>query len=254
MIGQGGWTGWDNNPAVGALVSNALSRSNPNSVAITGATDLVHTYAGYTSGVRVYTAWQYIPNTFAGTTYFILMNQYIAGGARPGRCRSAFSQPRERSYRTSTAAALPLIRGRWAQIRVEINLDTDTQTFYYDNIPLYTKSWRCGVSGCGPLPPNIAAVDLYANGASPVYYDDMSLDHATPSLALAKTITSGNPYSVVGGTIGYSYTLTNTGNVALFAPYSVVDDKAICHLPCRASVLVARGERHLHGVPHRHPS
>ncbi len=237
MIGQGGWTGWDNNPAVGALVSNALSRSNPNSVAITGATDLVHTYAGYTSGRAVYTAWQYIPNNFAGTTYFILMNQYIAGGAQTWSVQVRFQSATGTVVSDFDGNALPLIRGRWVQIRVEINLDTDTQTFYYDNVPLYTKSWRCGVSGCGPLPPNIAAVDLYANGASPVYYDDMSLDHATPSLALAKTITSGNPYSVVGGTIGYSYTLTNTGNVALFPPYSVTDNQASVTCPAGPAYL-----------------
>ena len=50
MHGQGGWKGWDNNPAWGALVTNALSYSPPNSVEIVGASDLVHEFSGASSG------------------------------------------------------------------------------------------------------------------------------------------------------------------------------------------------------------
>ena len=37
----------------------------------------------------------------------------------------------------------------------------------------------------------------------------------SPALTLAKSITSGSPYSKVGDTVAYSYLLTNTGNVTL---------------------------------------
>ena len=66
LHGQGGWKGWDNNPAAGALTSSAQARSAPNSAAIVGASDLVHQYSGYTSGQWVYTAWQYVPTNFTG--------------------------------------------------------------------------------------------------------------------------------------------------------------------------------------------
>ena len=66
LIGQGGWEGWDNNPAAGALTSSAQALSAPNSAAIVGATDLVHQYSGYTSGQWVYTARQFIPAGFTG--------------------------------------------------------------------------------------------------------------------------------------------------------------------------------------------
>lgn len=46
MHGQGGWKGWDNNPAWRALVCDAYARSSPNSVEIVGASDLVHEYSG----------------------------------------------------------------------------------------------------------------------------------------------------------------------------------------------------------------
>src|SRR4030067_3611190 len=80
MHGQGGWKGWDNSPAAGALTSDDQARSVPNSVAILGASDLTHPYAGYTSGAWTYTAWQYIPTDFTGTSYFILLNTYNDGG------------------------------------------------------------------------------------------------------------------------------------------------------------------------------
>lgn len=239
MHGQGGWSGWDNNPAAGALVSNTFQRSNPNSVAITGPTDLVHEYSGYTSGRAVYTAWQYIPSGFTGTTYFIMMNQYnVAPGAKGWAVQVHF-EATGRVVSDFDGNWLPIILGRWVQIRVEINLDTDTQTFYYDNTPLYAnKPWICGLT-CGLR--SIAAVDLYANGASPVYYDDLSLDHATPALSLAKTIASGAPYSAVGASIDYSYLLTNTGNVTLFAPYNVVDDAASATCPVGPASLAPGG-------------
>jgi len=59
------------------------------------------------------------------------------------------------------------------RLPVEIDLDADWQEFYYNGQLLTAKSWTDGVSGDGAL--NIGAVDLFANGASSVYYDDMSL-------------------------------------------------------------------------------
>ncbi|MGA2820793.1 MAG: hypothetical protein ABSF61_09085, partial [Anaerolineales bacterium] len=45
-----------------------------------------------------------------------------------------------------------------------------------------------------------------------------------PVLILAKSITLGSPYSAVGNTVNYLYTLTNNGNVTLSAPFEVTDD------------------------------
>ena len=41
VAGQGGWQGWDDAAAAGALVSSAQSLSSPNSIAIAGGSDLV---------------------------------------------------------------------------------------------------------------------------------------------------------------------------------------------------------------------
>jgi MYXO-CTERM domain-containing protein len=67
-------------------------------------------------------------------------------------------------------------------VRFEIDLDADVQDIYYDGNLLSSKSWTDGVSGGGAL--NIGAVDIFANGASPIYWDDMSLVPTPGALAL----------------------------------------------------------------------
>ena len=66
---------------------------------------------------------------------------------------------------------------QWVEIRVEIDLDNDTQSFFYNNVLLYSGTWSGEVSGGGVT--SIGAVDLFANGSSVVYYDDLSLAPGT---------------------------------------------------------------------------
>jgi hypothetical protein len=68
-------------------------------------------------------------------------------------------------------------------LRVEIDLNSDNQDFYYNDQLLYSGSWADGVSGGGILA--IGAVDLFANGASSVFYDDISLVEREPELCEA---------------------------------------------------------------------
>jgi uncharacterized repeat protein (TIGR01451 family) len=65
-------------------------------------------------------------------------------------------------------------------LRVEIDLDNDSQSFYYGGQLLYSGSWTDEVSGGGSL--NIDTIDLFANGASPVYYDDIGLSGPPPAV------------------------------------------------------------------------
>ncbi len=60
MHGEGGWMGWENDPAWTAYVTDDQSRSSPHSVDIVADADLVHEYVGVTSGAWTYTVWQYI--------------------------------------------------------------------------------------------------------------------------------------------------------------------------------------------------
>jgi len=75
------------------------------------------------------------------------------------------------------------------EIRVEIDLDIDQQTFFYGNDLLFRGSWTDGMSGGGSL--NIAAVDLFANSTTEVYYDDISLGQLVDAPWLSTNPTSG---------------------------------------------------------------
>jgi hypothetical protein len=176
--GQGGWKGWFNDPSAGALTSNAQARSAPNSVDILGASDLVHEYSGYTSGQWTYTAWQFVPDNTTGVSYFILLNSYDdAGAALNWSVQVQFDAAQSLVINDGVSGGnLPMVKGQWVELRVEIDLDANTQAFYYNNQQLYTGTWSEEVSGGGAV--NIGAVDLFANSASSVFYDDLSLVNA----------------------------------------------------------------------------
>jgi len=232
LHGQGGWKGWFNDPAAGALTSAAQAHSAPNSAAIVGASDLVHEYSGYTSGQWIYTAWQYVPAGFSGITYFILLNSYDDGGLNLNwstqvNFDSALGQVVNDG---ATGGTLPLVTGQWVEIRVEIDLDADTQDFYYNNQLLFAGTWTEEQSGGGVL--NIGAVDLFANNASVVYYDDVSLVEVVPAISLTKTVgtnpavcpATGAITVTVGTLVNYCYAILNTGPITLTL-HDLVDDQ-----------------------------
>ena len=78
MHGQGGWKGWDNNPASTAYVTSNRFNSSPHSLEIAWfsgvSADLVHEFSGVSSGNWTFKTLQYIPNDFSGDTNFLLLN------------------------------------------------------------------------------------------------------------------------------------------------------------------------------------
>ncbi len=179
LHGVGGWEGWDTSPAAGALTSATQSRSAANSVDILGAADLVQRYSGFTTGTWTYTAYQFIPSTVTGNTYFIILNTY-APPTFNWSTQICFNSTTDLvrddvANNCTSGAQLPIIYDQWVELRVVINLDTDQQTFFYGGVQLYQAAWRGHVSTGGVL--NIAAVDLFANTASSVFYDDISLSN-----------------------------------------------------------------------------
>jgi uncharacterized repeat protein (TIGR01451 family) len=175
LHGVGGWEGWYNEPAATAYTRNTYSRSAPNSVELVGVSDLVHQYSGVDADDWVYTAWQYIPTEFTGETYFILLNQYdVSGVLTNWSVQVDFNGTTNQVVNTGiTGGMLPLIKGQWVELRVEIDLTNDVTRFFYNDQQLYQGTWTEEVSGGGIL--NLAAMDLWANNVGPVYYDDISL-------------------------------------------------------------------------------
>ena len=177
MHGQGGWKGWDNNPVATAYVSDVQSRSGPHSVDIVDDADLVHEYTGCTSGAWTYTTWQFIPEDFMGESYFILLSDYNdgAGSANTWTVQLDFNADLETVESQFDSVDLPLITGQWVELRIEIDLDGDWMEIFYDGDLLVEKAYSATVQNTGGGPLVISAVDLFANLATNVYYDDMSL-------------------------------------------------------------------------------
>ena len=179
MHGQGGWKGWDNDPIWTAYVTDVESQSAPQSVDIKENADLVHEYDGLTAGQFVFTAWQYIPTEFEGNSYFILLSHYEDFGGQDlnkWALQLRFDSANEIVESEHGGPSLDLITGRWVEIRTEIDLDIDEYSCYYDNELLETKAWTAGPNNDFTGYLEIDAVDLFANGATTVYYDDLSIE------------------------------------------------------------------------------
>jgi hypothetical protein len=189
---DGGWTGWADDPAAYGTVTDAEARSSPHSVEIAVASDLVHEYEGYSSGQWIYTAWQYIPLDFEGISYFILLCGYDGGGsATVWVAQVHFDSELDTVVSEFNNEELPVIYGEWVEIRVEIDLDGDWMDIFYGGDLLASHAYTDTVQGTGGGSLNIAAVDLFANGATPVYYDDISLLPPGEDLI----VDAGGPYS-----------------------------------------------------------
>lgn len=178
--GQGGWSGWDNTAAAAGQVTNNVFNSAPNSQMIQGGADSVQTYSGYTSGQWSYSADLFIPSSATGSTYFILLNDYNVPGAKNWSVELDFNLGTNLVYDdlesfgvpSAGSNSVPIVRDAWKQVRVDIDLDANTFSSYYDNALIYSGQWTRGsASGF----QHIEAVDLFANGADSVFYDNMAL-------------------------------------------------------------------------------
>ena len=218
--GQGGWKGWFNDPAAGAFVDDAFSVSPSNSINIEGPSDLIHEFSGYTAGFFTVRAKMYIPGDFAGESYFIFENVYsdvdpnVISWSTQVVFRSATGLV-ENFDGSANPGSMSYVTDEWADIQMDIDLDADTQTFYYNGVVLYTGSWTDQFPDQAvPGILNIGSIDLFANGATPVYYDDVSIVVGVPS---DFGVSFGAPSDALAGapgeTVVYTVTINNTGTV-----------------------------------------
>ncbi len=172
MHGLGGWKGWDNVAAAGAFTNNDFFLSGPNSVTIEGNSDLVHQFTGATSGQWTFSCSQFVPSTSTGDSFIILLNNYNDGGPYNWSMTVHMNMATNQVISDEGGGGpLALIKNQWVPIRVDINLNSNTMSAFYNNQLLATHIWATGADS------NIAvgALDLFANGAGPVMYDNISL-------------------------------------------------------------------------------
>ena len=170
IIGQGGWAGWDNNPAWNALVSSDQAQSAPNSVAITPTSDIVQQFDNFTSGLWTISAYCYIPTGSAGHQYFILLNTYNHGGPYNWSVQLRFNSTTGMMNVMEGSGSAPIVNDQWTKVEFHISLDDNLQTIYYNGIQLDTIPW----TSSGAM--KIGAIDLYSDMGSTIYWDDLSIE------------------------------------------------------------------------------
>jgi hypothetical protein len=187
LHGQGGWKGFDGNPAAGAPVSQDQARSSPQSVKVEGTSNPLHEIDTPLDGVWSFEAWQYIPSGFAmgpgiesePGSIFRLYNTYSDAGSQEKsveiRADSSAAKLEIFTGSGSTTSDVPYHEDRWVKIQIIIDLDEDWTRIYYDDDLVTEYPWTGGILGGASGALDIGAVTLYGNGASPAYYDDLSL-------------------------------------------------------------------------------
>lgn len=182
LDGVGGWKGWDGNSAAAGTVSDNQAFSAPNSIRVSGTSDAIHPFSGYTSGVWTFTCQQYIPDNLDSLTYFILNDVYNDGGPYDW----AVEMHMDPSTGLVTEAihndgsSTPIVYNQWVEISTLIDLDNNYMETYYNGAMLASGDWDFGGDGLVEL----QNVDLYAPHAVDVYYDNFTLVPAPGGLAL----------------------------------------------------------------------
>lgn len=172
LHGLGRWKGWNNDSSGTAFTSSAQARSPRNAMDVVNTTDLIHEYQ-VGAGLVHYRFYQYIPGNFQGRSYFIMLNQYDDGGPYNWSLQVSFNSATGLIMDDGTGATMAYVAGHWVEVCIEIDLDDDSQTFYYADTLFYSGNWSEHISGGGITA--VGAVSLFANGATSIYYDDMSL-------------------------------------------------------------------------------
>ncbi len=183
LHGVNRWQGWgpgSGDASVAGDVSIAQNRTagGSQSVQIASNDDLVRVFSDYTdvnADFYTLTSYVFVPNNSSGEMFWIVLNQYDGGGAATNWSLQ-LNMDTDAGIVTNEGenqSELPLIMGDWVEIRSEINMVTNAHLVFYGGNLLAATSWTEGSSGGGIL--DIQAIDLFSNGSSQFFYDDISL-------------------------------------------------------------------------------
>jgi len=182
LDGQGGWAGWDGVNQNLTIVNQTQAFSGLQSISIVKDADTVQQF-NYTSGQVTVSSQVYIPSGNGGSHWFILMDEYIVGGAKEWAGQVEFNNTTgnvECDCGAADAFTTPILYDQWAELRVEIDIDADFAEVYYDGVLLGSWVWSTGAFGTPNTPPvAFKAIDLYAQTGGPMkytYFDDVKVD------------------------------------------------------------------------------
>jgi hypothetical protein len=185
LHGRCGWKGWDNDPAFDALVIDDLARDSSRCLDVENDADVVHAFNA-DSGRWSFSAWHHVPGDYlaGGSGNFVgsfvaMLNTYTDGGPYHWSVAYSFDSNdgmlkvyHGNGYDTVNTPYTP---DRWMKTQVLVDLENDWTHVYYDDELVAAYAWTGGIHGDGAGVPNIAVVDLWGNGSTPVYHDDLLL-------------------------------------------------------------------------------
>jgi hypothetical protein len=210
------WAGWEYVDTVLGTITTDQNRTDPGtqSLRVDQGDDQVHWFlgrgigagdssefdllddgVGYDDDVSVYwihTGHVFIPNDHTGDHFYIFNSHYQRASIDPNtlmatqwQAQYQFDSTRNQVWDSSQSAqpppgqSLPLVTGRWTEIRLEINFESDVHLMYYDGNFMAGYQWAAS-SGNGPDALFLGNIDLYSNQGNYAYYDDLSMIQAEP--------------------------------------------------------------------------
>ena len=179
MNGQGGWEDWAGPGGAGGIVSHIPAIDSDNILAIAGASDLVYDQWDFDSGAITLTTMQYLPSEATGKTYFILLNDHLASPKWALQMAFDLDAGTLHTDQAETPGTFDLITDRWVEIRADIDLGGNAVNVYYDGALVRDGYWENN-DGIAQL----TSIDLFANGADTIYYDDVTVVPEPMSLSL----------------------------------------------------------------------
>ena len=178
LDGEAGWEGWYGDAGAATTVSEKYAFSGTKSIEVKSNTDIVQVF-DITEGKWVLTAMQYLPSGTSGVTRFHMQNRY-RNGAIGRSVQWSFSLGNGvvgDDY--DAAASARIIYDEWVELKLIIDLDNDLLEQYYDGELISSRAWVFSGES------EIQSIDLFGNGASSVYYDDIKIQDFLSSLILA---------------------------------------------------------------------
>jgi len=178
IIGQGGWDGWDGG-GWDAFVTTDQAFSPPNSLNVGGTADVVQQFAGVSGGTWYARVKTYVPSGQQGDLFFIILDEYAHGGPYHWAVQVRLSASEgvvENMGGTDVPGGgiVSIITDQWVEIMVECYLATNQYAVSYGGEFLDAQAWTVE----GQLA--IAAFDLFSDGSSDAYMDDVWLDTTIP--------------------------------------------------------------------------
>ncbi len=177
IAGSGGWDVWPDPLGTAGDVSTAQAATGTQSARIIAGDDVVQQLSTNPMGKWTVTVYTYVASTATGVGYFVLLNDYDPAqtASMPSDYWSVqlkFDADNASVTDDFSGGTAPLLFDQWFPVQAEIDFNNDQLELYYAGTLVHTAAWTRGL----PLASlNLAAVYLYGQSISEMYFDDVSV-------------------------------------------------------------------------------